>query len=192
MYNPFLCNAGFFLILLMYCIYRRPEYNSGNYLMFTQTLYASRAYKLVAYCTFLVSIIVIIIGISLLIKYGNDWTQYIVALIMMVMASRNLLRKKTNGLEIQSEKFCQLKLSRGNIFMQVFNFFLLTNASFLDLIEVQFMKAYLPVEIAAPQQNRKSCSAFFTFHPLVETGAFHLTGEENNGEVNDCEMIYQV
>ena len=189
MYYSSICNIGFLLILMLYCIYRRPEYHRGNYIMFTQTLYASRAYKIVAYCTFFVSIIVIIIGISLLIKYGNDWTQYIVALSLMVMASRNLLRKKTNGLDIQSEKFCQLKISRGNILMQVFNFFLMTNASLLDLIEVQFMKQCLPDDIAAPQQDRKGWSAFFTFQPLIETDAPHPTGEENKGESNDIEMF---
>ena len=76
--------------------------------------------------------------------------------------------------------------------MQVFNFFLMTNASLLDLIEVQFMKKYIPDDIAAPQEDRKGWSAFFTFQPLVETDARHPAGEENRGEMNDSEMFNAV
>ena len=76
----FVSTAGFLLVLMVYCIYHRPDYHSDSYIKFTQNLHASKAYKIVAFCIFVVSVIIIIIGIHLLIKYDKDWTQYIVAI----------------------------------------------------------------------------------------------------------------
>ena len=187
----FVFTAGFLLVLLVYCIYRRPDYHTGSYIKFTQTLYASKAYRIAALCTFVVSFIIISIGIHLLIKYGKGWTQYIVALILMVMASRSLIRKKSNGLNISSKAFCHTKISRGNTFMMVINFFFTTNAALLDQVEIQFMKKWLPEDLAAPEHPKIGWSAFFTYDPLIETTE-NSAGIENIGGDNDAELPQRV
>ncbi|XP_028406738.1 uncharacterized protein LOC114529170 [Dendronephthya gigantea] len=160
---------GLYLLFLVYCVYHHPDYYSGRYIKFTQTLYSSKVYKVLTIVTFLLSVIMILLGIFLLIKYNEGWTQYIVALLLMVMASRTLLRQKSNGLDIRCEKFCGLKISRGNTFMKVWNFFLTTNAGVLDALEVEFMKKGLPRDLVAPEERKEGCSAFFTWHTLLET-----------------------
>ena len=182
---------GFVLVLLVYCIYRQPNYHTGSYIKFTQTLYASKVYRIAAFSTFVVSFIIITIGIYLLIKYGKGWTQYIVALILMVMASRSLIRDKSNGLNISSEAFCHTKISRGNTFMMVINFFFTTNAALLDEVEIQFMKKLLPEDLAAPKDPQTGWSAFFTYDPLIET-TNNSGGIATKGGDNDTELPLKV
>ena len=184
---------GFLLVLLGYCIYRRPDYHTGSYIKFTQTLYVSKVYRIAAFCTFVVSFIIISIGIHLLIKYDKGWTQYIIALILMVMASRSLIREKSNGLNISSEAFCHTKISRGNTFMMVINFFFTTNAALLDQVEIQFMKKWLPEDLAAPNHPKTGWSAFFTYNPLIEDETTKNSGGlENKGGDNDAELPQRV
>ena len=183
--------AGFLLVLLIYFFYRRPDYHTGSYISCTQTLYASKAYKIVSNCTFLVSVIVIVIGIYILIRQNEDWTQYIIALILMVMASRSLVRDKSNGLDINSEKFCQLEISHGNALMMALNLFLTTNADLLDELEVQVMKKSLSGDVAAaPDEHEEGCKAIFEWYPLSDESLsnFLEIAEENSSH----EMIEKV
>lgn len=133
--------------------------------------------------TFAVSVIVILIGIYILIRQNEDWTQYIVALILMVTASRSLVRDKSNGLDINSEKFCQLKISHGNSLMMVKNLLLTTNADLLDELEVQVMKKGLPRDVAAaPDEREEGCKAIFEWYPLSDESLsdFLASAQENS------------
>ena len=171
--------SGFLLALLVYCIYRHPNYHTGSYIKFTQTLYASKVYKIVANCTFVISVLVILVGIYILIREEKAWTQFIVALLLMVMASRSLVLEKSNGLDINSEQFCRLEISRGNALMRVKNFFLTTNAVLLDEMEVQLMKNGLPDDVAAADEREKGC---FAWYPLSDQSieAFLASKNENS------------
>ena len=134
-------------------------------------------------CTFAVSVIVILIGIYILIRQNEDWTQYIIALILMVVASRSLVRDKSNGLDINSEKFCQLKISHGNTLMMVLNLFLTTNADLLDELEVQVIKKGLSRDVAAASDERKEgCKAILEWYPLSDESLsdFLASAEENS------------
>ena len=108
------------------------------------------------------------------------------------MASRSLLRTKSNGLEINSETFCHMKISRGNAFMRVVNFFLTTNAVLLDKLEVQLMKKWLPDDIAAPSQRGEGLFALFSYNPLIETTSTENALEMNTEENNDSERLQHV
>ena len=134
-----------------------------------------------ANCTFVVSVLVILIGIYILIREKEPWRQYVVALLLMLIASRTLVRSKSNGLDINSERFSKLDICRGNAFMKVVIFFLTTNAVLLDEMEVQVMQKGLPNHVAAPEDREEGCLAFFSWYPLSDKsiGEF-LAGEDDN------------
>jgi hypothetical protein len=176
----------------MYCIYRHPNYHTGSYIKFTQNLHESTAYKIIVDVTFVISILVILIGIYILIREGKVWTQYIVALILMLMASRSLVLKKSNGLDINSEKFCRLEISRGNALMSVTNLFLTTNAVLLDEIEVQVMKKSLPGDVAAADDREKGCMAFFAWYPLSDKSIGELLASENENSASEMTEVQKI
>jgi hypothetical protein len=144
----------------------------------------------VANCTFVVSVLVIVIGIYLLIKYEKGWTQYIVALLLMVMASRNLVLTKSNGIDIQTESFCNLQISRGNALMKVVNLFLTTNTVLLNEMEVQLMKKQFPDDIAAADEREEECSAHFSWYPLSDETIDEFLASKN--ESNSTELTEKV
>ena len=75
--------------------------------------------------------------------------------------------------------------------MMVINFFFTTNAALLDQVEIQFMKKWLPEDLAAPEHPKIGWSAFFTYDPLIETTE-NSPGIENKGEDNDVELPQRV
>ena len=170
---------GYFLILVLYCIYRRPEYRNGSYIRFTQTLYKRKAYRIMANLTSALCVLIIVIGIVLIIQETKKWTQYIIALILMVMASRNLVLNKKNGLNIDSVKFCRLEISRGNLVMQVLNFFLTTNAVVLDEMEVQVINKGFSSDAAAPVDQTGGCLRM-TWAPLSDESIYEFIGRNGH------------
>ena len=180
--NIFPFTAGFLLILLLYFLYRRPNYNDGSYIKFTQTLYARRAYRIVVDVMSIFCIVMILIAIYLLLQYGYEWTQHVIALLLVVKESRGLVLTKSNGLDINSERFCSLEISRGNMLMSVWNFFLTKNAVTLDEMEVQVMKKGLHDQVAAPDDREEGCSAFFSWYPLTDNSVneFMARKDSNN------------
>ena len=139
-----------------------------------------------AYCTFVVSVLVIIIGIAILIRQNEDWTQYIVALILMVMASRSLVRSKSNGVDVNSKKFCQLTISRGNSLMKVLNLFLTTNAELYDELEVQLMKKGFPSSVAAePDERVVGWKGIFDWYPLSEESLNEFLARNDENSVKE-------
>ena len=153
---------------MVYCIYRHPDYRNGSYIKFTQKLFASRVYKILANCTFVVAVAAVAVGIYILIKEEKSWTEFIVSFLLTAIASRSLLVDKSNGLNLDSNKFCALRISRGNALMNVLNFFLTTNTVVLDEIEVQVMKKGLPNDVAAADIRKKGFLAYFAWYPLID------------------------
>jgi hypothetical protein len=75
----------------------------------------------------------------------------------------------------------------------VINFLHTTNAALLDELEVQCMKKWLPVDLAASHHPKTGCSAFFSYEPLVETTEDEPpAGIENIGGNKDTEMLQRV
>lgn len=180
--------TGFLLVLFVYCIYRHPDYRTGSYIKFTQTLFASRVYKILANCTFVVAVAAVAVGIYILIQEEKSWTGFIVSFLLAVIASRSLLVDKSNGLNLDSNKFCTLRISRGNALMSVLNFFLITNAVVLDEIEVQVMKKGLPNDVAAADIRKKGFFAYFVWYPLTDEDIrLFLTSDDRNisGEMRE-------
>ena len=124
-------------------------------------------------------VLIIVIGIVLIIQETKKWTQYIIALILMVMASRNLVLNKKNGLNIDSVKFCRLEISRGNLVMQVLNFFLTTNAVVLDEMEVQVINKGFSSDVAAPVDQTGGCLRM-TWAPLSDESIYELIGRNGH------------
>ena len=75
--------------------------------------------------------------------------------------------------------------------MMVINFFFTTNASLLDQVEIEFMKKWLPEDLAAPNHPKTRWSAFISYDPLVET-TNNSGGIENEGGDNDAELPQRV
>ena len=138
-------------------------------------------YKFLAGCTFVVSLIVIVIGGYLLTKYGYNWTNFAVTLLFLLTEARALILYKTSGLNINSEKFCQLEISRGNGLMWVWNFFLTTNAVLLDEMEIQTMKKGLAFDVAAAAayEPEEGWLLSFTWQPLTDTSVDDLVTSKN-------------
>lgn len=183
--------AGYILVLLLYCIYRRLNYYNGSYIKFTQNLYATKAYRIVGNLISIFAFLIILIGIFLLISYGYDWTQYIVALLLIVMESRSLLLEKSNGLDINSERFRMLEICHGSGFVRVINFLVTSNAVLLDELEVQVMSKGLPGHVSAPEKRDEGCCSCFDWYPLSDksiddflaAGRNVNIGHENNATV---------
>jgi hypothetical protein len=137
-------------------------------------------YKFLAGCTFVVSLIVIVIGGYLLTKYGYNWTNFAVTLLFLLTEARALILYKTSGLNINSEKFFQLEISRGNGLMWVWNFFLTTNAVLLDEMEIQTMKKGLAFGVAAAaDEPEEGWLSSFTWQPLTDTSVDDLVTSKN-------------
>ena len=184
--------TGCLLVLLVCCIYHQPDFRTGSYIKFTQTLFSSRVYKILANCTSVVSVTAIAVGIYILIKEGKNWTDFIVSFLLALIASRSLLVNKSNGLNLDSEKFSALRISRGNALMSVLNFFLTTNTAVLDEIEVQIMKKGLPDDVAAADIHEQGFLAYFDWSPLSDEDInLFLTSNDDNssGEMKERPTI---
>ena len=157
---------GLLFVLFLYCLYCRPDYNNGTYIKFTQSLYSTIVYRILAYITFVLSLVMIFAGMYLLMKYGYDWTSHVLTLILIVVECRKLLELKHDGFDITSHKFGQLPISRGSSLMKPVNFLGKTNAKVLDEMEVQVMRKVLPETVAAKEEQ--GCLSCFALHPLNE------------------------
>lgn len=204
--------SGFLLSLLLYLLYCRPNYYTGNYITFTQKLYASKPYKIATYTISTVSVGIILAGIYLLIKNGYRWRPYVIALLLMVKESGKLIHSKSEGLNTNSKNFRELKISYGNPFMRVINFFLTTNAVLLEKIEVNVMKKGLPDHVAArdnvggealranDDEDPEDCSTFlkrisalFDWNPVMDKHLDKfLTETEADGGNGQEEMTQKV
>lgn len=173
---------GFLFVLFLCCLYRRPDYNDGTYIKFTQSLYSNIVYRIFAYITLVLSIIMILFGIYLLMEYGYDWTSYVLTLILIVVECRKLLELKHDGFDITSQKFGQLAISRGSSLMKPVNFLLTTNAKVLDEMEVQVMRKVLPKSVAAKEEEGR-CSRF-ALRPLNEDSVKSLL-DDADGNSNE-------
>ena len=200
--------SGFLLSLLLYLLYCRPNYYTGSYVTFTQKLYASKLYRIAAYTISIVSVVIILAGIYLLIKYGYSWRPYIVALLLMVKESGNLVHSKSEGLKTNSKNFRELKISYGNPLMRVINFFLTTNAVLLEEIEVNFIKKRLADLKAARDKvggkappaddDDEDCSTFlkrisalFEWNPVMDKQLDKFLTETEPDGGNDQEEMKQ-
>lgn len=108
------------------------------------------------------------------------------ALFVIVMKSRSLALRKSNGLDITTTEFRNLKVARGNALMAIWNFFMTSNAVILDEMEVQIMKKALPKHVCSPTNDEGCCEKFINSPSLSDkTMDAFLTGKaENKGRDN--------
>ena len=135
--------------------------------------------------TFVLFCAIIPIGIYILIREKKGGSDYILAIILLVISSRSLVLEKSNGLLITSEVFCKLEISRGNAFMNVLNFIVTTNAVLLDEMEVHLMKKGFPDQVAAVDDKKKGCMAFCEWSPLSEESMNEFLAIEFENFVDD-------
>ena len=177
---------GIYLILIVLFLYKRPNYNKGDYISFTQWLYSSKIYCVVSIITVVAVISLMLGGMVLIEVYGGKWNRYLVSMFVAIIGGKKLLELKHEGFKVDSENFKNIEISRGNTFFQkLFRFIFTSNAGVLDGIEVQFMRQMLPTEAAAEEE--KGCFGRFAggFKPLSRNDINKLIETGSSGHDNE-------
>ena len=177
---------GIYLILILLFLYKRPNYNKGNYISFTQWLYSSKIYCVVSIIT-VMAVISLMLGAMVLIEvYGGRWNRYLMSMFVAIIGGKKLLELKHEGFKVDSQNFKNIEISRGNTFLQkLFRFIFTSNAGVLDAIEVQFMRQMLPTEAAAEEEKGCFGCVVGGFKPLSRNDINKLTETGSSGQDNE-------
>ncbi|CAB3979406.1 Hypothetical predicted protein [Paramuricea clavata] len=126
-------------------------------------------------------------GIGVEVPEPRNILFFITVVLFVVMESRSLLLQKSDGFDINSEKFCAIEICHGNWITWVINFFFTSNAVLLDEMEVQVMKKGLPGHVAAADEHDDGCSSCLAWQPLSDQSLneFLATKNENIGHQNN-------
>lgn len=105
-------------------------------------------------------------------------------LILMVVEVKTIALDKSNGLNINSDKFCRLPIHRGeNALICVKNFLLTRNANVLDEIEVQIMKKRLPDGISGKDKAEGGCCTWMEWSPLNDQSINEFPASEDGNNI---------